>query len=82
MSLPLAPNPTLPPVHPAANLSEWYVCQSAGGMPTPPSTEHSPVGMGVHGMGMGMGMGALSHHHHFHPAAAAVPTLHHAVAQY
>ena len=25
------------------NLSEWYVCQSAGGMPTPPSNEPSPV---------------------------------------
>ncbi|GLV41441.1 odd paired [Carabus blaptoides fortunei] len=25
------------------NLSEWYVCQSAAGMPTPPSNEHSPV---------------------------------------
>lgn len=27
----------------AANLSEWYVCQSAAGMPTPPSNEHSPI---------------------------------------
>lgn len=25
------------------NLSEWYVCQSTGGMPTPPSNEHSPI---------------------------------------
>ncbi len=25
------------------NLSEWYVCQSASGMPTPPSNEPSPV---------------------------------------
>merc|ERR1711911_495156 len=32
-------------------LSEWYVCQSASGMPTPPSTEHSPIG-------------ALTHLHH------------------
>ncbi|KAK8746512.1 hypothetical protein OTU49_017060 [Cherax quadricarinatus] len=28
----------------STNLSEWYVCQSAAGMPTPPSNEHSPVG--------------------------------------
>lgn len=28
----------------STNLSEWYVCQSTGGMPTPPSNEHSPVG--------------------------------------
>ena len=52
------------------NLSEWYVCQSTAGMPTPPSTEHSPLGhhtMGHHPMGVG---------HH-------IPTLHHAaVAQY
>ncbi|XP_035693171.1 zinc finger protein ZIC 4-like [Branchiostoma floridae] len=34
----LAPTPT----H-ATNLSEWYVCQSTGGMPTPPSNEHSPI---------------------------------------
>ena len=27
------------------NLSEWYVCQSAAGMPTPPSNEHSPIGL-------------------------------------
>ncbi|NP_001158430.1 Zic family member 1 (odd-paired homolog, Drosophila) [Saccoglossus kowalevskii] len=41
-SLPLAPNPpSLAPTH--TNLSEWYVCQSAAGMPTPPSNEHSPV---------------------------------------
>lgn len=30
----------------STNLSEWYVCQSTGGMPTPPSNEHSPVGLG------------------------------------
>ncbi|EEC11182.1 hypothetical protein IscW_ISCW008399 [Ixodes scapularis] len=24
-------------------LNEWYVCQT-GGMPTPPSNEHSPLG--------------------------------------
>ncbi|XP_013419074.1 zinc finger protein ZIC 4 [Lingula anatina] len=36
--------------HPATNLSEWYVCQSAAGMPTPPSNEHSPV---HHHVGMG-----------------------------
>lgn len=41
-SLPLAPNPTLPPNH-HTNLSEWYVCQTTAGMPTPPSSEHSPV---------------------------------------
>uniref|UniRef100_T1IW20 C2H2-type domain-containing protein n=2 Tax=Myriapoda TaxID=61985 RepID=T1IW20_STRMM len=33
--------------HHPANLSEWYVCQNAGGMPTPPSNEHSPVGPGL-----------------------------------
>ncbi|XP_054706672.1 zinc finger protein ZIC 4-like [Uloborus diversus] len=27
----------------ATNLTEWYVCQA--GMPTPPSNEHSPVGV-------------------------------------
>ncbi|XP_067124063.1 zinc finger protein ZIC 4-like [Centruroides vittatus] len=30
--------------HHPTNLSEWYVCQSSAGMPTPPSNEHSPVG--------------------------------------
>nr|BAE94138.1 zinc finger protein Pi-Zic [Pandinus imperator] len=30
-------------VHHPTNLSEWYVCQSSAGMPTPPSNEHSPV---------------------------------------
>ncbi|XP_071950203.1 zinc finger protein ZIC 4-like [Antedon mediterranea] len=25
------------------NINEWYVCQTTGGMPTPPSNEHSPV---------------------------------------
>ncbi|XP_054168381.1 zinc finger protein ZIC 4-like [Oppia nitens] len=43
------------------NLSEWYVCQSAAGMPTPPSNEHSPVGhpaMPFH------------HHHHLHAATS------------
>ena len=34
------------PQHPT-NLSEWYVCQSAAGMPTPPSTEHSPIGLNI-----------------------------------
>lgn len=29
------------------NLSEWYVCQSSGGMPTPPSNEPSPVATAV-----------------------------------
>ena len=38
--------PTLGGHHPP-NLSEWYICQSAAGMPTPPSNEHSPVG-GIH----------------------------------
>jgi len=32
------------PIHHPTNLSEWYICQSAAGMPTPPSTEHSPIG--------------------------------------
>lgn len=30
--------------HHPTSLSEWYVCQSVAGMPTPPSNEHSPVG--------------------------------------
>jgi hypothetical protein len=55
-----------PNSHPATNLSEWYVCQSAGGMPTPPSNEHSPVSGLSH-------MPSLHHphHHHHHPAAVA-----------
>lgn len=38
-------------------LSEWYMCQSPGmgGMPTPPSTDHSPVGHLGH-------LGHLMHH--------------------
>lgn len=40
----MVPNPPMTGIHSAANLSEWYVCQSASGMPTPPSTDHSPVG--------------------------------------
>lgn len=31
------------PVPGTTNLSDWYVCQSSAGMPTPPSNEHSPV---------------------------------------
>ena len=43
----LVSNPGL--VHPTpTNLSEWYVCQSAGGMPTPPSTDHSPINSLAH----------------------------------
>ena len=42
--------------HPT-NVSEWYVCQSAAGMPTPPSTEHSPIG--------------ISHLHHPTPSTVA-----------
>ena len=30
--------------HVGTKFSEWYVCQTAGGMPTPPSNEHSPIG--------------------------------------
>ncbi|XP_076350939.1 zinc finger protein ZIC 3-like [Tachypleus tridentatus] len=43
-TLPLAANPGLGGSggHPT-NLSEWYVCHSVAGMPTPPSNEHSPV---------------------------------------
>ena len=36
----------LPISHPSA-LSEWYICQSSAGMPTPPSTEHSPIASAV-----------------------------------
>ena len=49
-------NTVLSSGHHSHNLSEWYVCQSAGGMPTPPSNEHSPVGHA----------GVLHHHHHHH----------------
>ena len=39
------------------SLSDWYVCQSTGmgGMPTPPSTDHSPVSHLGH-------LGHLMHH--------------------
>lgn len=37
------------------NLSEWYVCQN-GGIPTPPSNEHSPVHTAI----------APHHYHHHH----------------
>ena len=67
-----SPSPTPTPSAPHANnnnnngggathppiLSEWYVCQSAAGMPTPPSTEHSPIG-------------ALTHLHHLTPSTVA-----------
>ncbi|XP_022246154.1 zinc finger protein ZIC 1-like [Limulus polyphemus] len=43
---------------PSTNLSEWYVCQSTTGMPTPPSNEHSPLG------------GVGGHSHHLHAASA------------
>ncbi len=47
----------------APNLSEWYVCQSSGGMPTPPSTDHSPISA--------MGHHAAPHHlHGLHDAVA------------
>ncbi|KAK3605752.1 hypothetical protein CHS0354_033949 [Potamilus streckersoni] len=46
-SLPIHPHPTLPHSHPT-NISEWYICQSASGMPTPPSNEHSPIGVLSH----------------------------------
>lgn len=38
-----ATSPLQAPVTGTTNLSDWYVCQSAAGMPTPPSNEHSPV---------------------------------------
>ncbi|XP_022251229.1 zinc finger protein ZIC 4-like [Limulus polyphemus] len=43
-TLPFTANPGLGGSggHPT-NLSEWYVCHSVAGMPTPPSNEHSPV---------------------------------------
>lgn len=35
--------------HSGSKFSEWYVCQTAAGMPTPPSNEHSPIaGLGSH----------------------------------
>ena len=43
------------------NLSEWYVCQSAGGMPTPPSNEPSPVGSGANNHGPTVGSTLLTH---------------------
>ncbi|XP_071798093.1 zinc finger protein ZIC 1-like [Asterias amurensis] len=42
----MPPAPSLTNNNPATNLSEWYVCQTAGGMPTPPSNEPSPVNSG------------------------------------
>ena len=44
-TLPIHPHLTcsLPDSH-QTKFSEWYVCQSAAGMPTPPSNEHSPIG--------------------------------------
>lgn len=49
-SPPLTINPhvSLADSHPASKFSEWYVCQTAAGMPTPPSNEHSPIGMHMH----------------------------------
>lgn len=44
----LPPPHSMAPTSHATNLSEWYVCQSAAGMPTPPSTEHSPLGALTH----------------------------------
>ncbi|XP_064456608.1 zinc finger protein ZIC 4-like [Ornithodoros turicata] len=46
--------PPPPQIHhaPQTSLNEWYVCQP-GGMPTPPSNEHSPLGG--------------PHHHHLPP---------------
>ncbi|XP_072180378.1 zinc finger protein ZIC 4-like [Diadema setosum] len=44
------------------NLSEWYVCQSAGGMPTPPSNEPSPVsGSGANSHAPSVGSTLLTH---------------------
>ncbi|KAK2154297.1 hypothetical protein LSH36_271g01027 [Paralvinella palmiformis] len=54
VQLPVAPNPTLASAH-AHNLNEWYVCQTASGMPVPPSNDHHSS------------ISALSHHHHHIP---------------
>ena len=51
-TLPIHPHPSLPDSH-QTKFSEWYVCQSAAGMPTPPSNEHSPIG----------GLGGHTHAH-------------------
>ena len=50
---------SLPDTHPNTKFSEWYVCQSATGMPTPPSNEHSPIG--------GLGSHMHSHLPSLHP---------------
>lgn len=39
----LAPSTAHNSIPHTTNLSEWYVCQSSSGMPTPPSNEHSPI---------------------------------------
>ena len=56
-TLPIHPHPSLPHSHPTNIVNEWYVCQSAAGMPTPPSNEHSPLG----------GLGSHSHLPSLHP---------------
>ncbi|CAB3366630.1 Hypothetical predicted protein [Cloeon dipterum] len=54
------------------NITEWYVCHAAGGMPTPPSAEHSPISM-HHPMHPHHHHHHQFHHlhHHHHQAAAA-----------
>ncbi|KAL4220701.1 Zinc finger protein ZIC 2 [Mactra antiquata] len=56
------PHPGLGDTHSQTKFSEWYVCQSAGGMPTPPSNEHSPIG-------------GLGSHMHSHLSALHPPSL-------
>lgn len=56
------PHPGLGETHSQTKFSEWYVCQSAGGMPTPPSNEHSPIG-------------GLGNHMHSHLSALHPPSL-------
>ncbi|XP_063235071.1 zinc finger protein ZIC 4-like [Bacillus rossius redtenbacheri] len=65
---PPPPPPPPPPQH-TSSLSEWYVCQSAAGMPTPPSNEHSPVNPLSHVV-LPHHHHMLGHHHHHHHQAA------------
>lgn len=58
------PHSSLMDTQPQTKFSEWYVCQSAAGMPTPPSNEHSPIGLGLG-----------NHHMHSHLSALHPPSL-------
>lgn len=54
----------------AANLSEWYVCQSAGGLQTPPSQDHSPAPHPLNHHHFANHHHLMHHHHHGGAATA------------